>query len=180
MLELLPQKKKTEKPDFSDFYNEWYQKTVQYVYRKIDNHHDAEDLVEEAFLYCYSHYDSYDPSKSAISTWLYLVVNSRIKNYYRDNKTNVDLDAVVDFIPDDQNDMDAGIYTEQLIAQVDRAIKTLPERQQKIVRMRYFENKTSEEIADILGISRGNARVLLSRAIASLEKQCAEFVKGDY
>lgn len=60
----------------------------------IENAHDAEDLTEEAFVYCYRRYADYDPGKSALSTWLYLVVNSRIKNYYRDRKEAVDLEEL--------------------------------------------------------------------------------------
>ncbi len=176
MLELLATK---EKPEFSVFYSENLQRTVQYIYKKLGNQQDAEDLAGDVFLYCYSNYENYDPRKSSLNTWLYLIVNSRIKNYYRDRRIYTDLDDVVGIIPDESNDMDACIYLEQATSHVRKAIDRLPEKQRRVVILRYFEEKTSEQIAGELGITPGNARVLLSRAIDTLEKMCADFVKGE-
>lgn len=176
MLALLP---KQEKLPFDDFYQLWNQKIVQYIYKKIGNYYDAQDLASDVFLYCYDHYDSYDPQKSALSTWLFLIVNSRIKNYYRDTKSSVDIDSVIGVIPDSGIDLDDCLYWEDVLKKVERAIQQLDERKQKIIRLRYFEEKTSDEISQIMGISPVNARVLLSRAISALEKSCADLIKGD-
>lgn len=165
MLKLLP---KNQKPAYEDFYSEQYDRVLYYVRNKIGNPEDAEDLTSEVFLYCYSHYDDYDPEKSSIKTWLYLIVNSRIKNYYRDHVTFADFEAVSETIQDHNIDLDEGIYLEQLHGALMKAIATLPERQQKIVMMRYFQNYSGEEIAKRLGITPGNVRVLLSRALNKL------------
>ena len=175
MLKLLPQK---EKPAFEAFYEDNFQRVVRYIYRKLDNMYDAEDLAGEVFLYCYNHYDDYDPEKSSLNTWLYLIVNSRIKNHYRDAKTYVDLESVVGVLPDDGVDMDACIYLQQIQRRLKQAIAMLPERQQKIVTMRYFEERSSADIAAELGITPGNVRVLLSRALNSLEKTCGDLLEG--
>ena len=52
-----------------------------------------------------------------------------------------------------------------------RAIGKLPERQQQAVILRYFKEKSSAEIGEILGITAGNARVLLSRALDKLQEE---------
>lgn len=166
MLQILPLK---EKPDYEVFYSENYGRVLYYVKNKISSVEDAEDLTSEVFMYCYTHYDDYDPQKSSITTWLYLIVNSRIKNFYRDhNVTYVDYEAVSETLQDQSLDLDEGVYLEQLHGVIMKAIKSLPERQQKIVMMRYFENCSSEEIAGRLGITPGNVRVLLSRALDKL------------
>ena len=168
MLQLLQKK---EKPDYEDFYSDNYRRVLYYVKNKISSVEEAEDLVSEVFMYCYSHYDDYDPEKSSITTWLYLIVNSRIKNYYRDhNVTYVDYEVVSETLQDQNIDLDEGVYLEQLHKALMKAIRGLPERQQKIVLMRYFENCSSEEIAARLSISPGNVRVLLSRALDKLSK----------
>lgn len=166
MLTLLPKK---NTPTFEDFYEGNYRRVLNYVRNKITVNEDAEDLVSEVFLYCYNNFSSYDPEKSSITTWLYLIVNSRIKNYYRDHSiTYVDYESVVDTMQDQNINLDQGIYLEQLHNALMKAIRGLPERQQRIVMMRYFENRSSDEIASELGISPGNVRVLLSRALTKL------------
>ena len=175
MLQLLP---KTDKPPFEEFYEANYSRVVQYIRRKLENLHDAEDLASEIFVYCYSHYEDYDPEKSSLTTWLYMIVNSRIKNHYRDARTYVDLEELVGVIPDETVDMDACIYLQQLRQGLERAMAKLPERQRKIVFMRYFEERSSAEIAAELGITPGNVRVLLSRALDTLEKLCGDLLEG--
>lgn len=158
------------KPPFQEFYSTYYQKVVFYINKKISNPFDAEDLASEIFLYCYSHYDDYDPQKSALSTWLYLIVNSRIKNHYRDAKTYVDLESLVGVLSDDTVDMDACIYLQQMKQQLEKAMNRLSDRQRQIVKMRYFEEKSNAEVAAALGMTQINVRVQLSRALDILEK----------
>lgn len=173
MLHLLSQ---TEPIPFEEFYRNNYSKTVQYINKKIGSLQDAEDLASEIFLYCFHHYQDYNPQKSSQSTWLYLITNSRIKNFYRDTRIFVDLESLVGILPDDSPDMDACIYLDQLKIIVHNALNQLPEYQQKIVTMRYFENRSSSEIGAHLGISPVNVRVQLSRALNTLEKLCNDLL----
>lgn len=166
------------KPPFSEFYEENYRKVVNYINKKIENIYDAEDLASEIFMYCYDHYNNYDPARSSLSTWLYLIVNSRIKNHYRDAKTYVDLETVVGVLPDETVDMDACVYLQQLRGLLEQALMKLPERQRKIVSMRYFEDKTNSEIAEALGMTQVNVRVQLSRALDTLENTCGHLFEG--
>ena len=65
-------------------------------------------------------------------------------------------------------DLERGVYLEQLHDALLAALERLPERQRRIVWLRYFENLPGEEIARQLGITPGNVRVLLSRALDRL------------
>ena len=163
---------------YEEFYSGNYSRVLNYVRKKITSAEDAEDLTSEVFLYCYSHYSDYDPEKSSQTTWLYLIVNSRIKNYYRDHVSHVDLEQVSAVLPDDSIDLDYGVYLEQLHDSLMKAIATLPERQQKIVYMRYFQNLSSEEIATSMNLSPGNVRVLQNRALNKLKQTCTELSEG--
>lgn len=163
----------SDKLSYEDFYSSNYQNVVRYICKKIGNLDDAQDIASDVFLYCYTHYENYDQTKSSITTWLYLIVNSRIKNYYRDSKTYVDIDDLSGILPSTQTDMDSCILLEQVRASVQQAIKSLPGRQQEIIRLSYFEGMTSAEIAEVLGITPVNVRVLLSRALRILEKRCS-------
>lgn len=154
--------------EFEQFYNDHYRRVLHYVQSKISCAEDAEDLTSDVFVYCFDHFEDYDPAKSAITTWLYLIVNSRVKNYYRDHMSFADFEQVSDFLVDSHLDLDQGIYIEQLHNALMDAIHTLPERQREIVMLRYFYNYSHEEIATKLGISPVNTRVLLSRALKKL------------
>ena len=68
----------TTKPSFEEFYKQYYPIALSHTRKKIGSYEDAEDLVSNAFIYCYEHYDTYDPEKAPIGAWLFLIVNSRL------------------------------------------------------------------------------------------------------
>ena len=94
-----------EKPPFEDLYRQYWSGMLFYCIRKTGDRENAEDLVSDTFLYCFDHYDSFDPGKSAVSTWLYMVLNSRIKNYYRDRRESVDLTTLENLLSADGDDI---------------------------------------------------------------------------
>lgn len=168
-----------QKPFFEDVYEEYYQVILRYFYKHTGNLHDAEDLASETFLYCYRTYDRYNVEKSSISTWLYLTAGSRLKNYYRDRKENLELSELENYLFVETVGMEQATYIEQLRHMLAEKMKQLPERQQKAVVMRFFQNKSTDEIAAALNVSPGNARVLLSRALDKLEKDLS-IMKDDW
>ena len=158
---------------FEDFYGKYYNSVCHYLMKKTGNREDAEDLACEAFIYCYKNYDKFNAQKSSYSTWLYLIVNSRLKNFYRDKRENVWIDELENVLPADSDDMGKAVYLEQMRGELARAIMELPEKQQTAIRMRYFEEKGFDEIAAVLGTNIGNARVIVSRALNKMEELCA-------
>ena len=176
---LLPNKIEI-KISFEKMYNEYYSKVLRHIVKKIGNFHDAEDVASEVFIYCYQHFDSYDQSKASLGTWLYLVSESRIKNYYRSRRQNVSIDTL-------EEKADDGFVGPEKVAEFEESrrwlaeeLKRLPELQRKIIVLRYFYDLKSQEIADEVGISNANVRTILSRTLDKLERNYKKsFIKGD-
>lgn len=169
--------KDTNEQIFEKTYKEQYLHMLYYVQNKINNIHDAEDIVCDAFTYCYKHLSDYDSSKASMVTWLYLIINSRIKNYYRDRKDYVELGELENSLYSEDVCLENAVLLEEQCKIIKKAIKSLPERQQQIVILKYFQNKSSPEIASILQISPGNVRVLLMRALQKLEQYYNLYMK---
>ena len=159
-------------PPFEEFYNRYSSEVLYYLQKKTGNRVTAEDIHSESFLYCYEHYDSYDPEKSSLSTWLYLIVNSRLKNYYRGRRETVEWSELEEFLFDDQIDLERGVFLEELRDTLADAIRTLSEPQQKVIMMRFFGQREFEDIARELGTTAGNVRVMQTRALAKLAREC--------
>ena len=155
---------------FEEFYQQYYLNACIYVTRKTGNSHDGEELACAVFMYCYQHFSEYDPSKASIGTWLYVIMNSRLKNYYRDKKETVDIEALGDTLQSDSDDMERAVEIQEDRRRIAEALKILPETQRAIVVYRYFKDLSSAETAEILGISEGNVRTQLSRALAKMRQ----------
>ena len=167
------------KPPFESVYEDYYQGVLRYLLKHTGKMQDAEDLAAETFLYCYQNYDSYDPAKSSIPTWLYLVAGSRLKNYYRDRKEHVEISELEERLFAEESDMERAAWLDELRRMLAEQMQTLPKRQQKAIVMRFFQNKSTDEIAAALDVSPGNARVLLSRALDKLERHLS-IIKDDW
>ena len=163
--------------NYDEFYQSNYWKVYRYCIHRGITHHDAEELTQEIFLYCYRHFSEYNPQKSAITTWLYLVASSRFKNFCRDRKITIDLDDIVE-LSDDRIAVEQAAEIDEMRRILTSALKSLPEPQRKLVILRYFSGMSTEEAAKQLGISSGNARVMLSRALKAMRIQCGPAAEG--
>ena len=159
---------------FEEFYRQYYLNACLYATRKTGNALDGEELAANAFVYCYQHFSEYDPEKASIGTWLYVVLNSRIKNFYRDRKIDVPLDSLGDTIREEHSALERASELEEDRQLIAKALKVLPETQRAIVVYRYFQDRTSAETAEILGISEGSVRTQLSRALAKMRQVIKE------
>lgn len=154
---------------FERLYGEYYMRVFRYVWKKIKNSADAEDLTQTAFIYCYQNYDSYDERRASFGTWIFLVVNSRIKNYFRDKKQNVHIDEVIDILPD-ETDFGHAIELEEMRASILSALTACTQTQAQIVRYRFFQKLSTRDISLRMDLSEANVRTQLSRALKKMRE----------
>lgn len=158
-----------KKEQFEKYYDKYYYQVYKHILKKISDTTQAEDMAMESFLVCYQKFDTYDPQKASFATWLYVIVNNKIKNYYRDHKTYEDIDNISIPVDNFEDDLTCAIHLDDMRKHLADALSTLPEIQRKIVIYKYFKNKNSSEIAEIVGISSVNVRVNLSRALKKIK-----------
>ena len=143
---------------------------LQYVAKHTNNKEDADDIVQEVFLSCCRYKDKFDETRCGEQAWLYILAKNRLKNYYRDKKPVVSLEEQV---AEPEMDID---YAKQVIHTMTcreltaEALQQLDPRSKKIVVLRFFQGKSHEEIADMMGLSTGNVRVIQSRALKTMEE----------
>ncbi len=162
---------------FERIYSQYYPSLLHYYSNKMQSIQDAEDLVNEVFLYCLRNLSRYDPSRASLSTWLFVIAESRWKNYCLRLRRADPWDDQISSFPNsnDDTEMEKAVWLEQLSECLAAALKTLDDRQRKIVILRFFEEKKPAEIADILGMDSNNVRVILHRALRLLQKEMSHF-----
>lgn len=153
---------------FESYYNTYYPQVYKYICRKIGDPVQAEDLAMDAFVACLQKFETFDPQKASFATWLYVIVNNKLKNFYRDRKPTEELDENVQLPQSFEDEVAAAGYLDDMRNKLLEALKTLPELERKIVVYKHFKNKTADEIADLLSMTPVNVRVRLSRALKKL------------
>ncbi len=141
----------------------------QYVAKHTDSKQDAEDIVQEVFLSCHKYKDKFDDAKCGERAWLFILAKNRLKNYYRDKKPAVSLEEQVNEPEVDINYAEQVVHMTTCRELTAEALQQLDSRSQKIIVLRFFQGKSYEEIADLMGLTPGNVRVIQSRTLKTME-----------
>ena len=119
---------------------------------------DREDLFQEIVIQLWNAYPKFK-GESKFSTWLYRVALNTAISGLRKKKTFIESWEPA-LLPERATDENAG--REEELLQLHKAIEHLNQVEKAIV-MLYMEDKTYEEMEEILGMSQGNLRVKMNR-----------------
>ncbi len=157
-----------DKEAFGELYDIYLKPIFRYVYFKVGNREDAEDLTEQVFLKAWQYIDKYNSKKSFFSSWLYIIAKNQVIDHYRQNKKNIELE---DWLKEThiQPEGQAKVEQELLQKKIFKKIKKLPEKQQEIIILKFFENLSNKEIAKIVNKPEGAIRILQYRALKKLK-----------
>ena len=144
---------------------------LAFLQRHVASREDAEDLLQDVFMACYRHKDDFDPARCSETAWLYVIAKNRLKQYYRDQKPVSSLEEMAENgqeLPDWSSKEAAGVMEcRDLVAKL---LLTLDERSRTVLILRFFQELDAQQIAQRMGLTPGNVRVIQSRAIASLRQ----------
>lgn len=127
----------------------------------------AEELSQEALLSLWRKADRYDPSKAAVSTWLFRVArNLMIDSFRRERGIAYETeDAALELAQDDDAPAAADAET------VRKLITTLPEAQAETLYKHFFEGKSHNDIAEETGQPLGSVKSRIRRALIALREK---------
>ncbi|HEY8480045.1 MAG TPA: SigE family RNA polymerase sigma factor [Spirillospora sp.] len=131
---------------------------------------EAEDLLQAALAKTYLAWDRIQDRAAVDGYVRRAMVNTQI-SWWRRQRLEV---YPTDRLPDRPSADDHAVRAEMRDA-LGRALGRLPERQRLIVMLRYYEDMSEREIAEILGVSVGTVKSTVSRAMARLRDDEALF-----
>lgn len=138
----------------------------RYLLMRTSNREVAEDLLQTTFLEMIRALPRYTVQTDAkFTTWLFQIARFRLIDHYRQQGRTLALDDAPEMIAEQPDIADP--FQHQ---QVETALKSLPEKYQTILHLRYREDFETEEIAAAMKISTINVRVLQHRALNALKK----------
>lgn len=136
-------------------------------YFRLNDRALSNDLVQETFVKTWT-YLAKGGKIDAMKAFLYHVLNNLIVDEYRKKKA-LSLDAMLDVGFEPQNKPRKSISDEIDDNAVVALVKRLSEKQQKIIRMRYVQDLSLEEIAILTKQSKNTVAVQIHRAVEKLK-----------
>ena len=141
-------------------------KVYNYVHGKIRNEEEAEDIAIETFTKVFTKLKLYNEDFDFITWVISIAHNTMIDHIRKSPKLNISLDDDTNFLEilEDQPSPEEYLILKQDNDKLITAIAQLREPYQRIIELRYLEDKTYKEIAEELNLSLANVKVRLLRA----------------
>jgi RNA polymerase sigma-70 factor (ECF subfamily) len=147
---------------------ERYQRDVyRLCYRFVNNHEDASDLAQEAFIKAYRALDRFR-GDSAFSTWLYRIAVNACLNFRSARKPVAD--ELPEAMADGKPGAEARLVEDEQARMVRDAIRRLPEKQRATLILKTYHDLTHEEVASVLGTSVGTVKANFFHALGNLKR----------
>ena len=147
---------------------ERYEKRLRgFIYKIMGNNPEVDDLVEDSLISAYQNLNGFD-TKQQFSSWILRIAHNKTVDFIRKKKPKLVGDELDDVKEDKKLIEDLEIEKESK-KELHRAINKLELKYREIVVLYYFEDKSYEEISDILHTTTSNVGVMLSRAKQKLK-----------
>ncbi|MCB4791783.1 MAG: RNA polymerase sigma factor [Elusimicrobia bacterium] len=158
-------------------------------YRLMGNEHDASDLAQEVFLSALKSIKDFK-NRSLISTWLYsIAVNKginlcnrrkKVKFYSIDTKTDASENMTQRNLGDLNTDVENIVHNKNMKDILEKQLSKLNPEKRAIIVLRYIEDKSYEEIAEICDCPIGTVGSRLARALDELRENLKEIFGERY
>jgi RNA polymerase sigma-70 factor (ECF subfamily) len=151
-----------------------YKDSVFYMLLKmVNNSDDAEDLTIETFSKAFKRLDQYTP-QFAFSTWLFKIASNHSIDFIRKKRikaisidqgySKADGESYVIPVKEESLDPEESMQKDERVQRMRDVVEKLKPRYKRLVELRYFEEKSYEEISEILELPLGTVKAQLFRA----------------
>jgi RNA polymerase sigma-70 factor (ECF subfamily) len=150
--------------------------------RVLDNHADAEEVLQEVFVQVWNRGERYDPARSSVSTWLVLIARSRAIDRLRSRRVverthEAIAHAAIGAIgaigasgvwePHTSPEALENVFIQERHERVRREMAALPAEQRQVLEMAFYQGLTQSEIAAKAGLPLGTVK---TRTLLAMKK----------
>lgn len=161
---------KNKQEEFGRIYDHYVDKIYRFVYVKVNSREVAEDLTSDSFLRCWQVYKNDQNGINNIQAFLYQIARNLVTDHYRIKGRTQTISTDDHVVSDPRHNIEETTKNKSDIDQVRIVLAGLNNKDyQDAVILRYVEDLSVSEIAEITGKTEENVRVLLHRALKSVK-----------
>lgn len=155
---------------YDEIVKRYEKKLFSYIYRLVGNREEAEDILQNVFVKTYRNIKTFDIERK-FSSWIYRIAHNEAINFLkkRNKKKFVSWEDIVaskdkmETKSNERSPIDIWIRKESAM-EVNQAMDRLPEKYRKVLMLKYFSEKSYEEISKTIGSPVNTVGTLISRA----------------
>lgn len=153
---------------FGELYKLYVEPVFRYLYSRVGNVHEAEDITAQAFLVAFESFDRFREDRH-FASWLFTIARNKAMDHFRQKKNLSSIDEAAN-IPVENDPLYGVIQLEQMAA-LSKLIQALPEEDRELLRLRFLAAMSFPEIAHFLHRNEGAVKKSIYRLLARLHSQ---------
>ena len=170
---LIDEAKSGDPQAFAKLYDAYVERVSRYIYFRVSEAIDTEDLVSQVFLKAWENLDRYKIGTSPFIAWLYTIARNLVIDHYRTKKDSLPLEEAI-ALPSDMEMPDEEAQTRFDLQAMRDALQFLTSDQQQALILKYIAGLPNDSIAKIMNKQEGTVRGLQMRALQTLSKYMRE------
>ena len=158
-----------------------YEAIYNFVYFRVDEVTVAEDITAEVFVRMVKMFDKYRKKQQTILPWLYTIARNLVTDHYRKKARKPDQVSIEEMELASSEKSPEHILSSQMDSDcLKKAIYGLTDIQQQVIVSKFIEERSNEEVAELMDRTVGSVKSLQHRALSSLQRMiekagCYEF-----
>lgn len=169
-IELVIRAQQGDKEAFGDLYERHLNAIYHYIYYRLHNIAEAEDLTEVVFIKAWQGLKKYEDQGVPFLAWLYRIARNVVIDHHRQQKMQwVDIEEQYT-LPDEQTNLpDEAVEVQLDTEHVLRCLNQLDSAQKEVLLLRFVDGLNHEETAEMMSRTAVSVRVLQHRALKALQ-----------
>ncbi len=163
--------KKGDSASFGKLYDHYVKPIYRFIAVKVSVRQEAEDLTHEVFLAAWQKLPGFTFQGFPFSSWLYRIARNRVIDHYRTRKQHADISEVDEGLLGIIDSHEAGVDSSLTLREVYAAMKELTVDQQDVLVLRFVDDLSPKEIAEVMDKTEGSVRIIQHRAVEALKKK---------
>jgi RNA polymerase sigma-70 factor (ECF subfamily) len=160
---------KTQNEAFQKLLSVYQKPLYNHIRNIVLNHDDADDVLQNTFIKVFQYLKSFK-GESKLFSWMYRIATNEALTFLNQKaKVNGVSTATLQNKAIDNLQADVFFDGNEIQLKLQKAIANLPEKQQLVFKMKYFEELKYEEISEILGTSVGALKASYHHAVKKIE-----------
>lgn len=161
MAALAQKAKAGDRQAFTLLYRQLVGAIYAYFFVRLGAKLDAEDLTEQVFMKAFKNMHQFE-GRSSFTTWVYAIARNVLMDFLRDKYKMIFSNEE---LTDGEVKTESSSIQERKQRKVENLLAQLPDKYSQVLRLRFLQNLSITETAQVLGISENNVKVCQLRAL---------------
>lgn len=160
-------------PSTSEIWNEFSNRLKEFILKRVNNEHDAEDILQDVFCKIHDNISKLE-AEYKLQAWVYQITRNTVIDYYRRREVMLKISD----IPENMVDEPSADVSNAIVSCLEPMINNLPEKYREAIILTHVEGLTQKEMAEKIGLSLSGAKSRVQRAREKLREmflECCHF-----